>query len=83
MDGFFEAGHKYVRTDIVDAGCEFRCFAVSEAPQPGAIGRFAFGFEINRGPEQLNRWLPYIECERYGKPAEGAWADAGLFVLEC
>lgn len=78
--GFFEAGHKYVRTDFVEAGCEFRCVHVSEAPKPGALGRFAFGFEINRGLGQLNRWLPYIECERNEQPSEGQWIDAGLFV---
>ncbi len=81
-EGFFEAGHKYVRTDLEDTGCEFWCFHASEAPQPGALGRFAFGFEISRGEDRLNRWLPFIECERMGAPSEGMWTDAGLFVLE-
>ena len=80
--GFFEAGHKYVRTDFEDAGCEFWCVHAEEAPQPGALGRFAFGFEITRGVGKLNRWMPFIECERYGRPVEGQWVDAGLFVIE-
>jgi hypothetical protein len=80
--GFFEAGHKYVRTDFVDEGTEFWCYAVDEAPQPGVLGRFAFGFEIIRGVNALNRWLPYIEHESNGKPKEGEWVDAGLFVIE-
>ena len=80
--GFFEAGHKYVRTDVVDAGQEFWCVHAEEAPQPGALGRFAFGFEITRGEGALGVWLPYIECERNGFPSEGQWVDAGLFVIE-
>lgn len=81
--GFFEAGHKYQRTDLVDAGCEFWCTHVSEAPQPGALGRFAFGFEISRGVNRLHCWLPFIEAERHGAPVEGSWVDVGLFVIEC
>lgn len=76
--GFFEAGHTYQRTDVEDAGSEFRCTAVAEAPHPGALGRFAFGFQIERGPGQLHRWLPALQVE-LGTPGGGTWVDCGAF----
>jgi len=78
--GFFETGHAYVRTDIPEACYEFRCVAVCEAPTPGAVGRFAFGFQIDRGTGCLNRWLPAMVAERGGAATDGTWADAGVFA---
>lgn len=75
--GFFEAGRSYQRTDVENAGYEFRCVSVSEAPQPGALGRFAFGFQIDRGAGCLHRWLPAVMVER--NPARGVWAECGVF----
>lgn len=75
--GFFEAGHTYQRTDLTESGSEFRCVSVAEAPHPGALGRFAFGFQIERGSGQLHRWLPAVQIERRGDG--GTWVDCGAF----
>lgn len=70
MDGalavFFETGRTYRHAD----GREFLCVAVSDAPLPGAVGHFAFGFEIARGKGRLNRWLPAVETDL------GRWTEA-------
>lgn len=76
--GFFQTGHRYQRTDLADVGSEFWCVSVAEAPQPGALGRFAFGFQIERGEGQLHRWLPAVQIERTGVDG-GTWVECGVF----
>lgn len=75
MFEFFKANRRYLRTDLDNAGSEFRCLAVAQAPHPGAIGLCAFGFEIHRGDGQLHLWLPSVKMSTDG--SVGQWSDAG------
>jgi hypothetical protein len=72
---FFQEGRTYMRTDVAEACCEFRCVKVEDAPTPGAMGTFAFGFEITRGEGCLCRWFPAVMGEKNGVPAHGSWVE--------
>lgn len=75
MDGWFSPGRRYLRSDLEQEECEFRCVAVGTAPDPGAIGQCAFGFQIDRGTGRLGVWLPMAKISTDG--SLGLWADAG------